>query len=445
MKLSVSRSKSLSGTILLPGDKSISHRAILLGAMAQGKSIFTNFLESGVTRVMLEAVKALGVKITHSKDTLIVEGCGIDGLKIPKYILDCGHSATTMRLLTGALVAANLPATLSGNPQLLLRPMDRVIEPLTQMGAVIQSSQGKGPLIIKSISNGKRLKGITYSSPIPSAQVKSAILLAGLNASSQTTVLEPGPSRDHTERMLQAMGVWIKCQENSGIYGISLSPLKTKTLSPLKFEIPGDFSSAAFLITAAAILPGSRITIKNVGLNWTRTGFLDALIKMGTDIQIFESSNNNIEKSGDISIQNKPLRGVSIFNPLVVRMIDEFPAFAVAAAFAEGQTIVKDAQELRYKESDRIKTICNGLYKCGVDIEEKLDGFLIHAIRDDLPGGIVLNPGKDHRLAMAYVLLGLRAKKPIIIEGAEIIKQSFPGFLRALQTLGVNTIEVIDE
>jgi 3-phosphoshikimate 1-carboxyvinyltransferase len=445
MKIKVSHSNPLSGSITVPGDKSISHRAILLGALAYGKSTFTNFLDSGVTRVMVEAVKALGVKIIQSNDILTIEGRGFEGLQIPEHSLDCGHSATTMRLLAGALVAANIPAILTGNPQLLKRPMNRIIEPLSKMGADIISKDGKAPIKIRSTRFGTGIRGITYDSPVPSAQVKSAIILSGLNASTQTTILEQNPSRDHTERMLQKMGARIRCQENSGIYKTSLSPLKTTKLSPLKWEIPGDFSSAAFLITAAAILPGSQIKIKNVGLNWTRAGLLDNLVNMGSGIQVSESSQTDFEKTGDLNIQHQSLKGTSVLKTSVVRMIDEFPAFAVAAAFADGETIVSDAKELRFKESDRIKAISLGLSECGVDIEERTDGFIIHGNRKDLRGGVVLNPGKDHRLAMAFVLLGLRATMPIVIEEAQIINQSYPGFIQSLKELGVNTIEVIDE
>ncbi len=446
MRIKVSRSDSISGQVILPGDKSISHRAVLLGTLARGVSCFDRFLMAGVTRVMLDAVRQLGVEVSLMEDRLVLESPGMADLKSPDLPLDCGHSGTTMRLLAGALAGANLDAVLDGSHRLRQRPMARVVDPLNGMGARVSAAGGYAPLRLIRRPDGRPLSGLRHETSVASAQVKSAILLAGLGADSPTTVIEPGPSRDHTERMLGAMGVPVVRESlPDGRPQIVLTPIEARSLMPLKAVIPGDFSTAAFLLTAGAILPGSALHLQRVGLNWTRTGMLDALQQMGADIHIDHITRISNEKIGHIHIRESSLSGVLIAGEGVVRMIDEFPAFAVAAAFASGETTVREANELRYKESDRIRGICVGLQRLGVDVTEMADGFRIVGDPADLPGGVILNPAGDHRLAMAFVLAGLRCEQPVVVEGAEIISQSFPGFVETLQSLGACSIEVLDD
>ncbi len=444
MRIKVGRSSALSGRIALPGDKSISHRAALLGALAEGESRFENFLVAGVTQVMLDALRCLGVCWRLDAQTLTLSSPGLDKLAVPQESLYCGHSGTTLRLLTGALAAANLDVVLEGSERLRQRPMGRIVTPLLRMGANLVSDQGHAPLRLSHHS--RPLKGLRHETPVASAQVKSAILLAGLRADAPTVVIEPGPSRDHTERMLSAMGISIvQSRMDDGRPEIRLMPATRGGLSPLQMCIPGDFSAAAFLISAAALLPDSEVFLPGVGLNWTRSGMLSALKDMGARIRIENPRIESGEDVGNLKVSYALLHGGQIDGDLVVRMIDEFPAFAVAAAFAEGRTVVGGAAELRVKESDRIHGICQALGALGVKIEETADGFILQGCPEDLAGGVTLNPNRDHRMAMAFILAGLRCKAPIIIEEAQIINQSFPGFIQALQSLGADRIEVLDD
>lgn len=445
MDLQVSSPSALSGIFSPPGDKSISHRAVLLGALAEGQSVFENFLESGVTQVMIQCLETMGIIFQLEDDRLTVHGQGITQIRPPGKPLNCGHSGTTLRLLTGALTAANLPVTLDGSASLRRRPMSRVVAPLRLMGANIQSHHGKAPIVLHQRKASRPLKGITYPCPIPSAQVKSAILLAGLAAETPTIIIEKGPSRDHTENMLRLMGADLKTKQTNNCFSTQITPQPGQSLSPIRFHIPGDISSAAFIITAALLVPGSIIRLQNVGLNWTRTGFLEALIQMGADVILHPSDKRTLEKSGDIEIHYDHLRNITVEGDLVIRMIDEFPAFALLAAFSEGTCLVKNARELRHKESDRIRGICQGLSKLGIQIEERQDGFRIMGKPDDLPGEVVLHPGHDHRMAMTFVLAGLRTRKPILVKNAEIISQSFPGFIGALEALGANSLKVFHD
>jgi 3-phosphoshikimate 1-carboxyvinyltransferase len=445
MRINVRRSGPLKGEVVLPGDKSISHRAVLLGAMARGESRFDGFLAAGVTRVMLDAVRQLGVRAEVQGEQLILESPGMAGWVSPVLAVDCGHSATTLRLLAGALAGANLDAVLDGSRSLRQRPMARVVDPLVWMGARIASSGGCAPLRLTRRPEDHPLRGLTHQTRVASAQVKSALLLAGLGAAGPTTVIEPGPSRDHTERMLSAMGVPVQREIlPDGRPQVTLLPDAVESLQPLRAAIPGDFSAAAFLLAAGAILPGSSLRFPGVGLNWTRTGMLDTLVEMGAVVRTENPTRISNEKTGTLFLRQAALDGVEVSGDRVVRMIDEFPAFAVAAAFARGTTTVRDAEELRVKESDRIRGICDGLARLGVDVIETADGFRIDGNPADLPGGVTLDPARDHRLAMAFVLAGLRCKAPVVVEGAEIISQSFPGFIETLQSLGAETIEVED-
>jgi 3-phosphoshikimate 1-carboxyvinyltransferase len=441
MWIEVKRSAPIKGTLRLPGDKSISHRAVLLGALAKGDSTCDNLLVAEVTRAMLDAVGQLGVACHLEGTRLDIHSPGLHGLTSPDKVIYCGHSGTTMRLLAGALSSANLHVTLDGSLRLRERPMARIVEPLVRMGAQIVDDGGRAPLQLAKRSSNTPLRGLKHCPSVASAQVKSAILLAGLQADGPTTLIEPGPSRDHTERMLTAMGADVTTLRRvDGRPEITLAPLSGRDLKPLQMQIPGDFSAAAFLLAAGAILPGSEIALPHVGLNWTRTGFLEALQDMGVDVAIGGQTVLSNEPVGDLRIRGGDLQGTHVSGDRVVRMIDEFPAFAVTAAFARGRTVVRAAGELRYKESDRILQICQGLHTLGVNIVEHPEGFDIVGHSGDLPGGVTLYPGQDHRMAMAFTLAGLRCRKPIRIDGAEIIHQSFPGFVDTLSKLGVGTI-----
>jgi 3-phosphoshikimate 1-carboxyvinyltransferase len=424
----------LQGEAEVPGDKSLSHRAALLAAMAEGESRIENFQVSGVTRPLLQALDAVGASWRLDGASLRVQGLGLSPRQRGEtVVLDCGNSATTLRLLAGALAAWGLPAVLDGTPGLRRRPMLRIVEPLHKMGVQIQATDGCAPLRLQP--SGKRLQGIQYQLAVASAQVKSCLLLAALTAQGETLLEEPGPSRDHSERMLRAMGVQIESGPGSasGIYRTRLSP-PGKALAPLQMTLPGDISAAAFLIVAALITPGSALHLRRVGLNPTRTGLLDALQEMGADIQTSNLSESGGEPLGDLVIRYSPLKGVRVGGELVVRMIDEFPAFAIAAAYARGETIVRDAEELRHKESDRISALGQELRSLGVAFAETLDGFTIQGGKP-VQGGVARSHG-DHRLAMALAVAGLAAQAPVTVQDAQMVGESFPGFEQVLIALG---------
>lgn len=439
----VSRSgKSLRGSVdaELPGDKSISHRAALFAAFADGTSHIEHFQVSGVTRPMLQALTSFGIQWSLECESLTVEGRGIGAWKNPTFPIDCGNSATTLRLLAGAIAGAGVTATLDGSYGLRRRPMDRIVEPLRKMGAMIKTTPGGiAPLTIQARSEGQKLKPLTYDLPVASAQVKSCLLLAALGAEGITLLNEPGPSRDHTERMLSGMGVKVKSYEieahNTLRYMVELTPPNPLVLTPLNMSLPADPSAAAFLIVAALIIPGSSLALKGVCLNPTRTGLLDALQAMGADISVSNQHDAGGELVGDLLINYSELQGTEIGGSLVVRMIDEFPIFAIAAAVANGTTIVHDAHELRLKESDRIAMLAAELRLLSVEIEEHPDGFTIRGGK--LKGGIVESHG-DHRLAMSLAVAGFAAESPIIVQHAECTAESFPAFAKTLQSLGAS-------
>jgi 3-phosphoshikimate 1-carboxyvinyltransferase len=443
MNLISSPGRPLQGVMCVPGDKSLSHRAALFAALAEGESRIENFLVSGVTQAMLEALTALGVawawemnKPGGERRVLVVQGQGLRGLSNPAQAIDCGNSATTMRLLAGALSAAGVTATLDGSAGLRRRPMNRIVEPLQQMGVAIQATDGCAPLTLRP--SAFPLRPINYSLPVASAQIKTCLLLAALAAGGPTTLVEPGPSRDHSERMLRSMGAMVTSekgyQDGKPLYKTSLTPPKSRVLSPLAIALPGDFSSAAFLIVAALITPGSNVTIQEVGLNSARTGLLDALLGMGADICITSQANRSGEPVGDLQVKYSRLQGTTIRGEQVVRMIDEFPIFAIAAAYASGATTVSEAAELRMKESDRIAVLCEELRKLGVQAVEHPDGFTIQG-GAAIQGG-VLQPHGDHRLAMSLAVAGLASQAPVAIQDAQIIEESYPEFTQTLQALG---------
>lgn len=433
--LTITPGHPLRGETDLPGDKSLSHRAALLAAMAQGESRVEHFLVAGVTRMMLNALTGLGVDWELDGSRLSVAGRGLDGLRAPAAPLDCGNSATSLRLLAGALAAAGIPAELVGTPGLMKRPMQRLVDPLRQMGVPLEAAPGgTAPLRLAARPRETRLHAAEIVLPVASAQLKSAVLLAGLAADGPLTLHEPGPSRDHTERMLTALGVEVVTVPEGEGSRITLVPPTGRSLAPLDLDLPGDFSAAAFLIVAALVTPGSEVLIRGVGLNPTRTGLLEVLGEMGADIQVCGRRTVGAEPVGDLLVRASRLRGGRVEGSRVVRMIDEFPAFAIAAAYADGPTLVRQAEELRYKESDRIGALCRGLGALGVVAQEAEDGFTI-------PGGALPRSGTvdvagDHRLAMSFALAGLAGSGPVTVRGAEMIAESFPGFVETLQALG---------
>jgi 3-phosphoshikimate 1-carboxyvinyltransferase len=418
----------LIGHTTVPADKSITHRALLFGAIADGVSRIRNPLLSGDTRATLGVVRALGIEVRESESgELLVHGRGLHGLQEPEAVLDCVNSGTTVRLLIGYLAGQDFFSVLAGSEQLRKRPMGRVTEPLRRMGAHIDGRED-GKLLPLAIT-GSRLYGIDYELPVPSAQVKTALLLAGLYTDGLTVVIEPGPARDHTERMLTSMGAPI---ERKGKYITSERP--DSPLAPLDITVPGDFSSAAFLLAAGVLSPNSELTLQRVGVNPTRRGLLDAIIAMGAEIQLDNWREMAGEPAGDLHVRPWDLNGVTVRGDQIVTMIDELPVFAVIATQARGDTIVRDAAELRVKETDRIATTVTELRKLGADIEELPDGFIVHG-PTRLKGTHVSSHG-DHRLAMALTVAGLIAEGVTTVEDAACASDSFPGFETTLRKLG---------
>ena len=415
--------KGLKGTVTIPSDKSISHRAIMFTSLAKGKSIIKNFSKGQDPLSSLKVCKALGIDAEFSNEELIVKSKGI--LSAPQTHLDCGNSGTTMRLMSGILAGQNFNSTLIGDESLSKRPMKRVIEPLALMGAKIESNEFKAPLKIY----GQNLQPINYFSKLASAQVKSCILLAGMNIDGQTSFTEPYVSRNHTEIMLKYMGANISI--NNTTVTIEKSELEPKTI-----EICGDISSAAYFIVAGLIVPSSKIILKNVGLNPTRTGILEVAEKMGGNIEILDKRNISGEDIGDIQISYSDLKACTIEGEIIPRLIDELPVIAILATQAKGTTIIKDAQDLRNKESDRIKAVVTELKKIGADIEETPDGFIING-KTNLKGDTEVETYHDHRLAMSLYVAGLICEKPIAINGFEWVDISFPEFDRLFNSLSL--------
>jgi len=435
MKLTIHSGRPLQGEVNLPGDKSLSHRAALFAALANGESLAENFLVSGVTAAMLRALTAMKIAWTLEGTTLIVHGPGLDGFQPAREALDCGNSATTLRLLAGAVIAAGIPAVLDGSPGLRRRPMERIVHPLQLMGAEITAADGGGaPLRLSERSRSEPLKALQYTLPVASAQVKTCLMLAALAGDGPSTLVEPSLSRNHSERMLSSQGVEVRAFQTPGGPAVEITP-PDGHLAPLRMKIPGDFSAAAFLLVAALAVPGSDILLHHIGLNPTRTGLLSALQEMGADIAVLNSHESSGEPAGDLRVRHSRLHGLTISGSRVVDMIDEFPVFAVAAAFAEGRTEVSDARELRFKESDRISALCAELRAQGVAVTEKPDGFIIEG-SGAVHGGAAADPHGDHRLAMSLAVMGLGASQSLAVQGAEIIGESFPEFVGTLQSLG---------
>ena len=418
----------LKGEVVLPGDKSISHRAAILNSLAKGKAEIDNFAPGADCLSTVRCLKALGVRIvregSRGSSTILVSGTGVGGLKEASNVLDAQNSATTMRLLGGLLASQPFLSVITGDASLRNRPMGRLIEPLRLMGAEVWG-RGEGsfaPLVIK----GKMLRGIDFTLSVPSAQIKSAILLAGLFARGHTVLCQKILSRDHTERMLRQMGASLKSQGNS----ISLLPLSSN-LGPLNLRVPGDISSAAYFLVAAAIHPNARIVIKDCGINPTRTGIIDILLAMGAKLRIDHERLEAGEPLANIVIESSDLKGIEVGGDIIPRLIDEIPVLAVAACVAKGKTVIRDAGELRVKESDRIATVANELSRLGAKIEPLPDGMIIYGGRP--LSGTEVDSHLDHRLAMSLAVAGLVAKGETVIKRARAAQVSYPAFWQTLQ------------
>lgn len=415
---------SLKGTIEVPSDKSISHRAVMFGSLALGTTHITNFLMGADCLSTISCFRKLGIDIEINGSDVVVHGKGLHGLTASDEVLDCGNSGTTVRLISGILSGQNFETTLTGDASIQKRPMKRVTLPLSQMGATIEAKEDNFcPLHIKPHT----LNGITYESPVASAQVKSAILLAGLYADSPTTVIEPFVSRDHTERMLEALGATIKRE------GTKVTIMPCKELRAIPIVVPGDISSAAFFMVAGLITPGSDLIIKNVGINPTRRGILDVLLEMGGDITLLNERVVGGEPVCDMRVRYSKLHGTTVGGSVIPTLIDEIPVLTVAALFASGTTIIKDAKELRVKESDRIETLYTELTKMGAHITVQEDGFIIEG--GSPLQGATLESYHDHRIAMSLTIAATRATSPSTLLNPECVAISFPNFFDLLKTL----------
>jgi len=429
--LKIQGKKTVAGNILVPGDKSISHRSVILGAISKGETRINGFLEGEDTLRTLGAFENCGVEWRREDDCIIIMGRGRDGLKEPLFPIDLGNSGTGMRLLAGLFSGIDMFVVLTGDASLSSRPMGRVTEPLRKMGARIDG-RGQGdyaPLAIR----GASLNGIKYELPVASAQLKSALLLAGLWAEGETWIREPGPARDHTELMLEEFGAATNHQEDGWI---GIKGGKGERLEGREIFVPGDISSAAFFIVAALVAPGAKLTVRNVGVNPTRTGILDILRDMGANIEEKNLKQSGGEPRADLVVHPGSLVGCEVRGGRVVRAIDEFPVLAVAAAYAQGDTVIAEAEELRVKESDRIASITKELTKMGAGIEEKPDGMIIHGGRP--LKGVEVDSHGDHRIAMALAVAALGAEGKTAILNTDCIATSFPDFERLLKEVTVS-------
>lgn len=423
----INKASNLNGTITVPGDKSISHRSIMLGALSKGTTHISGFLTGEDCLSTVSCFRKMGIEIEIDDTNVTVNGKGLYGLSKPNETLYVGNSGTTLRLMTGILSAQNFSCDITGDESIQKRPMDRVSIPLSLMGADISGTDKNGKLCAPLHINGSKLNAIEYKLPVASAQVKSAILLAAMYAKGETTVIEPEPTRDHTEIMLNYLGANIKHDGNR----ITCTPVQE--LYAHDITVPADISSAAYFITAGLICPDSVITIKNVGVNPTRTGITDIYLKMGADITFSNEMSVCGEATSDITVRYSKLKGTVIGGDIIPRLIDEIPIIAVAACFAEGTTIIKDAQELKVKESNRIKTVVEELTKMGADIKETDDGMIINGTGS--LKGAVTESHNDHRIAMACAVAGLMAEGKTQINDSQCVDISFPGYFELLESL----------
>jgi len=428
----------LHGILSVPGDKSISHRSIMIGSLAGGTTHISGFLSGEDCLSTISCFRRMGIEIEQNGSRVLVRGKGLHGLHPPKEELNCGNSGTTMRLISGILSAQDFSCILTGDDSLKKRPMDRIILPLSEMGADISGNAGNGfaPLRI----NGKPLHGIRFHSPVPSAQVKSCVLLAGLYADSETTVIEKTLSRDHTERMLSAFGADVSVRAEKECGGTKEENRSIITINPAgelisaDIAVPGDISSAAYFIAASLMVPGSDILLKNVGINPTRNGILEIAGQMGAQIEVTDfSSGNKTEPSADLRIRYAPLHGIEIGGSMIPRLIDEIPMIAAMACTAEGTTVIRDASELKVKESNRIKVMVENLKQLGASAAETEDGMIIEG-KNPLHGGSV-DSHRDHRIAMTFSVLDLVTDGKVEINDTNCIDISYPGFYRDLNSL----------
>ena len=420
------KASPLRGELSIPGDKSISHRSIMFGSLAKGTTEITNFLQGADCLSTIACFEKMGIGIENNGDSVIVHGNGLFGLKKPDTILDCGNSGTTTRLISGILAAQEFDVTLTGDDSIKKRPMKRIMDPLSHMGADIRSLEGNGcaPLAI----TGKKLYGIHYTSKVASAQVKSAILLAGLYAEGETKVTEPYVSRNHSEIMLKYFGADVSTE------GTTASIQPAKELYGNKIVVPGDISSAAFFIAAGLLVPGSEILLKHVGINPTRDGILSVCRDMGADITLLNKNTDSGEPTADILVKSSTLHGTEIGGSIIPTLIDELPVIAAMACFAEGETVIRDAGELKVKESNRIEVMVRNLSAMGADVTETEDGMIIRGGRP--LHGAVIDSKLDHRIAMTFAVAGLCAEGETEIKGAECVNISYPGFYQDLERLG---------
>ncbi|CAN5294200.1 3-phosphoshikimate 1-carboxyvinyltransferase [soil metagenome] len=421
--------RPLTGTVRAPGDKSISHRSMILGAMATGVTEIDGLLEGDDVLATARAVEAMGARVERLGDgRWRVTGQG--GLKTPLDVIDCGNAGTGVRLLMGAAAGYPITVTFDGDASLRKRPMKRVTEPLREMGARFAwlATEDRLPVTLQ----GGNLNAIGYRMPVASAQVKSAIILAGVNAEGETTIVEPERSRDHTEKMLQAFGVSLCSQDEAGEQAINF--VGGQTLTGTAVSVPGDPSSAAFPLAAGLIVPGSEVTVEGVMLNPLRTGLFETWIEMGADLTITNRRVSGGEDVGDITSRYSSLTGVVVPEDRAASMIDEYPILAATAAFAAGQTVMRGIGEMRVKESDRIRLMVDGLRACGVVVEEEPEGFIVTG--GAVSGGATVHTAHDHRIAMSHLILGLAAATPVSVLDPEMIATSFPGFVEMMVGLG---------
>ena len=429
MPVEVEPAVSLRGDIAVPGDKSISHRALLFGAVADGESRFTGFGASADTLTNAEAMRSLGADVEVDGDAVRVAGVGLRGLRPPGVPIDCANAGTLMRLLPGLLVGQEGRFELVGDESLTRRPLGRIAEPLGEMGARVETDDGHAPLVVEG---GAPIRSIRYELPVASAQVKSCVLLAGLFAESgRTSVVEKHPSRDHTERMLEAAGARVRRKAGEP------AVWPAESLQPLEVAIPGDFSSAAPFVIAATLLSSSTVRIHGVGLNPTRTGLLDVLERMGARIAHFNRRMEGGEPVADLEVGHADLVATEVGPDEVPRLVDELPLFALVAGMARGESVVRGAEELRVKESDRIETVKNALRPLGIRIETAHDGFRVRGVPSRPKGGGTAETASDHRIAMLAAIAGLVSREGVRIDGAEAVAVSFPDFFPMLDSLAV--------